>query len=49
MTVHRIISPVLRAQGDRFESADRKAAERRLAEIKQRDPKARLVTITGPR
>lgn len=46
MTIHRIKSDVLKAKGEKFESADRKRAETRLAEIKRTlDPAARLVHI----
>lgn len=46
MTIHRIKSDILKAKGERYESADRKRAEARLAEVKRTlDPAARLVSI----
>lgn len=49
MTVHRIKSEVLRREGQRFESSSRKAAEAKLAEVKQRDPLAHIISIPPAR
>lgn len=46
MTVYRIKSEVLRAKGEKFESAFRRSAEQRLDEVKRTlDPDATLLTI----
>lgn len=45
MTIYRIRSAVLRAAGHKIESEDKRYAEQRLAEIQQRDPQAKLITV----
>lgn len=45
MTVHRIRSKVLRAEGHKIEGAFRPYVEERLAEIKKRDPHAKIITV----
>lgn len=45
MTVHRIVGPVLRAKGTKFETVNFKRAEERLTELRRIDPEARIVSI----
>lgn len=46
MTVYRIRSKELRAKGEKFESADKRSAERKLITIQNTlDPHAKLLTI----
>jgi hypothetical protein len=47
MFIHRIDSKVLRDEGHKFESVDLDAAERKLAEVQKRDPRAVLVSTKG--
>ncbi len=49
MLIHRIKSAVLRAEGHKFETTNRASAERKLAELKKRDPLAKLLIIGGGR
>jgi len=46
MTIHKIVGPVWRTKGERYESIDKGRAERKLAEVKRTiDPEARIVSI----
>ena len=46
MTIHKIVGPVWRQKGERFETIDRKSAERKLKAVKSTiDPEARIVSI----
>lgn len=49
MTIFKIKSAVLREKGEKFETASRPSAERRLAEIRKVDPQARILTIPPQR
>lgn len=50
MTIHKITGPVWRMKGERYETLDRKAAERRLAVVKATvDAEARIISIPGNR
>lgn len=45
MTIYRIKSRVLRAEGHKVEGVDKAYVEQRLAEIRKRDPQAKLLKI----
>lgn len=49
MTVHRIKYVAATGRRETFETADRKAAEKRLAEARKTDPRARLLSIPATR
>jgi hypothetical protein len=45
-TIHKIIGPVWRLKGERFETVDIKSARRKLAAVKATvDPEARIVSM----
>jgi hypothetical protein len=44
MTVFKI-KTALRTEGFRFESVHKAAAERKLAEVRERDPQAKIVAV----
>lgn len=49
MTIFKIKSAALREKGEKFETASRASAEKRLAEIRKSDPQARILTIPAER
>lgn len=50
MNIYKIIGPVWRMKGERYETSDRERAEARLAQIKRDvDPAARIVAIPATR
>lgn len=49
MRFYRIRSGYLRAKGHKYETTDRKAAERKLAEVRQHDSRARILTLDTSR
>ena len=48
MTVFRIRSRVLRAEGHKIESVNRSYIDERLNEVKKRDPQAKVLRIEVP-
>jgi hypothetical protein len=44
-TIYRIRSSVLRAEGQKVEGIDRRRIEKRLREVRKRDPQAKLLAI----
>lgn len=49
MTIFKIKAPALRAEGFRFETASRKSAEKKLAEVVKRDPAAKIIALPAVR
>lgn len=48
MTVHKIRSKVLRAEGHKVESVNERYVRDRLAEVIQRDPQAKIIHVEVP-
>ena len=49
MRFYRIKSGYLRSKGYKYETTDRKAAERRLAEVRHHDSRAIILTLDTSR
>lgn len=49
MVVYKIKSTVLRAEGQKVQSIERAYVSRRLAEIRLRDPQAKMLKIESER
>lgn len=49
MTVYKIKSAALRAEGQKVQSIDRAYVAKRLVEIRQRDPQAKMLKVEAGR